>query len=119
MNFKRRILLTVYTEEGFHVHVEGQNFTKKRPYEHPEFGGEMVKGRFPDPRDYISVKNDRVRISTLSEEVVHSFTTDDSAPKHKCNAKFEWKKWSPKRRLEYNLEAIAEGKPFTYEFIGD
>jgi len=119
MNFKRRILLTICLEEGFHVHVEGQNFTKKRPYEHHEFNNGMVKVRFPDPRDYASVKSDKVRVTTLPEETVHYFTTDESAPRHKCNAKFEWKKWSPKRRLEYNLDTLAEGKPYTYEFIGD
>lgn len=58
------------------------------------------------------------RKSSISEESYNLFIDKNEVPASLQSyiGKIAWKKWSNKQRLEWHLEQIAEGHPFTYEY---
>lgn len=118
MSEKKRILLTIYLEEGYYTRVIGQNFDKKRPKANHEDSNGTLRVRYPSQRDYTSECKSKIRVTTLSEETVSYFMSIQSVPK-RGKEKDMWKKMKPSDRLKYHLEQLAEGKKFTYEFIGN
>lgn len=58
------------------------------------------------------------RKSNISEESYNLFINKDEIPENLRSfiGKIAWKKWNNKQRLEWHLEQIAEGHPFTYEY---
>ena len=117
MNNEQRILLTVYTEEGFHSRVEGIGFNKKRPYKNYETKDGISRGRIPDQRDYTFHSKSKVRISTLNANVVNYYQSIESKPTKYCKERNEWSKMKLNQRLIYNLQQLAEGKPFEYSIF--
>jgi len=112
-----RILLTVYTEEGFHSRVEGSGFDKKRPKGNYEFDNKIFRGRIPHQRDYIYHSNSKIRVQTLNEKTVEFFQSKESKPTKYCKERNEWLKMKPHQRLFYNLQQLSEGKRFEYSFF--
>lgn len=114
---KGRILLTVYTEEGFHSRVEGKGFSKKRPYKNYEFDNQTFKGRIPEQRDYISHSQSKVKTTILPEKTVEYFQSQESKPTKYCKERNEWIKMKPHQRLIYNLQQLVEDKKFEYSIF--
>lgn len=112
-----RILLTVYTEEGFHSRVEGKGFNKKRPYKNYETKDGIGKGRIPDQREYISHSQSKVRTTILPERTLEYFQSNESKPHKYCKEKNEWARMKPGQKLFYNLQQLAEGKRFEYSIF--
>lgn len=117
MIINRRILLTVYTEEGFNVRIEGNGFNKKRPYKNYQTKDGIFRGRIPEQRNYTSHYKSRVRIQTLSATVVEYFQSKESKPIKKCPEHYNWYKMTPRQRLMWNLSQNAEGKKFEFSFF--
>jgi len=117
MNSQGRILLTVYTEEGFHSRVEGTGFNKKRPKGNYETKDGIFRGRIPSQRDYISHSKSKIRTQILPEKTVEYFQSIDSKPSKFCKERNEWAKMKPNQRLIYNLQQITEGKRFEFSFF--
>lgn len=114
---RQRILLTVYTEEGFHSRVEGQGFNKKRPYKNYETKDGIFKGRIPSNRDYVSYSDSKIRVTILDSNVVDYFQSMESKPFKYCKERNEWFKMKPLQRLIYNLKQLSEGNRFEYSVI--
>lgn len=95
MQEQQRILLTVYTEEGFHSRVEGN-------------------GKKGNLKDYFYYSYSRVRTTILSEKIVEYYQSKESRPMKYCKEKNEWLKMTSHQRLFYNLQQLAEGKKFEY-----
>jgi hypothetical protein len=93
-----RILLTVYTEEGFHSRVEGNG----------------KKGKL---KDYTYHSKSKVRTSILPEKTVEYFQSNESKPHKYCKEKNEWSRMKPHQRLFYNLQQLTEGKRFEYSIF--
>ncbi len=117
MQQQGRILLTVYTEEGFHSRVEGKGFNKKRPKGNYETKDGIFRGRIPSQRDYISHSKSKIRTQILPEKTVEYFQSIDSKPTKYCKERHEWLKMKPAQRLFYNLQQLAEGKRFEYSIF--
>jgi hypothetical protein len=113
----QRILLTVYTEEGFHSRVEGTGFDKKRPKGNYETKDGIFRGRIPSQRDYVSHSKSRVRTTILPEKTVEFFQSSESKPSKYCKERNEWMKMKAHQRLFYNLQQLAEGKRFEFSFF--
>lgn len=88
MNQNKRILLTIYLEEGSNTHIRENNFIKQK-----------------------------VRIQTISAKVVDYFQSKESRPIKKCSEHFNWYKMTPHQRLMWNLSQNAEGKKFEFSFF--
>jgi hypothetical protein len=112
-----RILLTVYTEEGFHSRVEGKGFNKRRPYKNYETKDGIGKGRIPEQREYVSYSQSKVRTSILPEKTVEYFQSNESKPHKYCKERNEWSRMKPHQRLFYNLQQLTEGKKFEYSIF--
>lgn len=117
MSQDNRILLTVYTEEGFHSRVEGQNFNKKRPKGTYETKDGVFRGRIPHQRNYVSHSSSRVRITTIPSHTVQYFQSMESKPTKYCDERNNWGKMTPHQRLMYHLKQQSEGKKFEFSFV--
>lgn len=116
MNQNKRILLTIYLEEGFHSRVEGKGFNKK-PYKHYQKKDGISKRRISEQRDYTSYSKSKMKVQTFSAKVVEYFQSKESRPIKKCPEHFNWYKMTPHQRLMWNLSQNAEGKKFEFSFF--
>lgn len=118
-----KVILTIVLEECKHVRVLGnKDYTGAERISVEGFaGGPHVRVRWKPFRDYKSGEQKAlVRRMEITEDQYNFFTSgksDTIAYVHRRSAKDNWKRMGSRARLEYFLDTLAEGKPYTYEIL--